>query len=72
RLTNGFSKRVDNHCAALALSFVWDNWGRPHATLKGQTPAQAAGLTDHAMTMADIVKLIDDAEFDAKLGKNSN
>ena len=45
RLTNAFSKKLDNHCHSLALYFTWYNWVRMHTTLK-QTPAQAAGLTD--------------------------
>ena len=50
RLTNAFSKKIENHCHALALYFVWYNWMRPHKSLKGQTPAQAAGLTNHTST----------------------
>ena len=58
RLTNAFSKRVDSHCAALALYFVWYNWVRIHKTLR-VTPAMAAGLTDKLMDMADIAAMID-------------
>lgn len=71
RLTNGFSKRFENHLAALALYFVWYNWVRIHSTLKA-TPAMAAGLTDKPMGMADVVDLIDAVEFEKNLGKNSN
>ena len=45
RLTNAFSKKLDNHVHAVALWTVWYNWWRRHATLR-TTPAQAAGLTD--------------------------
>ena len=45
RLTNAFSKKLDNHVHALALYFVWYNWCRRHTTTR-VTPAQAAGLTD--------------------------
>ena len=44
RLTNAFSKKLANHGYALALYFLWYNWLRPHKSLKGKTPAQAAGL----------------------------
>jgi IS1 family transposase len=62
RLTNAFSKKIDNHCHALALYFVWYNWCRVHKT-HGLTPAMAAGLTDKLLEMSDIVALIDGAEL---------
>jgi hypothetical protein len=62
RLTNAFSKKIDNHCHSLALYFVWYNWVRPHKALDKKTPAMVAGLTDRPMTMADIVNLIDAAQ----------
>ena len=58
RLTNAFSKRIDNHCHALALYFVWYNFVRIHKTLR-VTPAMAAGVTDRLRDMKDIVALID-------------
>ncbi len=58
RLTNAFSKRIDNHCHALALYFVWYNFVRIHKTLK-VTPAMAAGVTDTLRDMDWIVSLID-------------
>jgi IS1 family transposase len=61
RLTNAFSKKWENHCHSLALYFVWYNWMRKHKTL-GTTPAVAAGLTDETLTMADVVRLIDDRD----------
>ena len=45
RLTNGFSKKLENHCHALALYFVHYNFMRIHKTLR-VTPAMAAGITD--------------------------
>jgi IS1 family transposase len=60
RLTNAFSKRVQNHCHALALYFVWYNFVRIHKSLK-VTPAMAAGLTKTLWEMKDIVGLIDAA-----------
>ena len=58
RLTNAFSKRIDNHCHALALYFVWYNFARIHKTLR-VSPAMAAGVTDRLWDMTDIVALID-------------
>lgn len=58
RLTNAFSKKVENHCHALALYFMWYNFVRIHTTLR-VTPAMAAGVTDHLWSMKDIVNLID-------------
>src|SRR4030081_286500 len=59
RLTNAFSKKIDNHCHALALYFVWYNFVRIHKTLK-VSPAMAAGLTDRLWEMTDIVRLVDE------------
>ena len=61
RLTNGFSKKLENHYHALALYFVWYNWVRIHKTLR-VSPAMAAGLTDKLMDMRNIVALIDASE----------
>jgi IS1 family transposase len=58
RLTNVFSKKVDNHAAALALYFMYYNFGRKHMTLK-QTPAMAAGIADHIWSVEEIVSLLD-------------
>ncbi|MCW2310277.1 IS1 family transposase [Rhodobium gokarnense] len=59
RLTNAFSKKVDNHIHALSLYFVWYNFCRQHKSLKGSSPAMAAGLTDTLHDMEWIVGLID-------------
>jgi len=58
RLTNAFSKKVENHCHALALYFMWYNFVRIHKSLKS-TPAMEAGVTDKLWSMEDIVNLID-------------
>jgi len=56
RLTNAFSKKIENHCYAIALHFVHYNFCRIHKSLR-VTPAMEAGLTDNLMSIADIVKL---------------
>jgi IS1 family transposase len=58
RLTNAFSKKVENHCHALALYFVWYNFCRIHKSLR-VTPAMAAGVTDTLRDMEWIAGLID-------------
>jgi len=58
RLTNGFSKKAENHMAAVALYFMWYNFGRVHQTLR-VTPAMEAGIADHAWTAEEVVGLLD-------------
>lgn len=57
RLTNGFSKKIENHCFAIALHFMYYNWVKQHKTLR-VTPAMAAGLTKRFMSIEDIANLI--------------
>ncbi len=57
RLTNAFSKKLENHYHALALYFMFYNFVRIHKTLK-VTPAMAAGVTDRLWDMEDILSLI--------------
>ena len=61
RLTNGHSKKVENHEHALALHYVHYNFARPQKALGG-TPAMAAGLTDRVWSVEDIIALLDAAE----------
>ncbi len=61
RLTNAFSKKVENHALAVSLHFFNYNFCRKHQTLK-MTPAMAAGITDRVWSVADIVKLIEENE----------
>jgi IS1 family transposase len=58
RLTNAFSKKVENHEAAVALHFMFYNFGRIHQTLR-ITPAMAAGICDHIWSLEEIVHLAD-------------
>jgi IS1 family transposase len=57
RLTNAFSKKLENHCHAIALHFVYYNFVKQHKTLR-VTPAMAAGLTTKFMTLEDIANLV--------------
>ena len=60
RLTNAFSKKIENHELALALYFMYYNFARPHKTLANpypRTPAMAAGITGHIWTVQEIVSL---------------
>jgi len=57
RLTNAFSKKVENHKAAVNLYMTWYNLCRPHMTLK-KTPAMAAGLTDHVWSIAELLAAV--------------
>jgi IS1 family transposase len=54
RLTNGFSKKLDNFKSAVALHFGYYNFVRVHKTL-GMTPAMAGGVTDHVWTVPELV-----------------
>ena len=66
RLTNAFSKKVENHAHAVALHMMYYNFVRIHKTLR-VTPAMAAGVTDRLWEIADIAMLVEQAE--AKPGK---
>ena len=60
RLTNGFSKKVENHAAMVSLHFMFYNFGRVHSSLgKNTTPAMAAGVADHVWTCDEIAALVD-------------
>lgn len=78
RLTNGFSKKIENHAYAVALHMTYYNFVRVHSKLR-VSPAMAAGVTDRLWEVADIVKLVEASEQPAKRGpykkrdaKNSN
>ena len=57
RLTNAFSKKIDNRVAMTALYFMYYNFGRVHQTLR-VTPAMEAGVSDHVWSVEQIVALL--------------
>jgi hypothetical protein len=59
RLTNAFSKKLENHAAMVALYFMFYNFARVHQTLR-VTPAMEAGISDHVWNIAEIVNLLDE------------
>lgn len=61
RLTNAFSKKLENHMHAISLYFMFYNYCKIHKSLR-ITPAMAAGITEHVWEIADIVNLIPEAE----------
>ena len=60
RLTNGFSKKIENHIHALAIYFAYYNFCRIHQALR-VTPAMEAGLTDHVWTLEELAGLAEPA-----------
>jgi IS1 family transposase len=63
RLTNAFSKKVENLAAAVSLHFCHYNFCRAHQSLGPKTtPAMAAGLTDHVWTLDELIGLLEEAE----------
>ncbi len=61
RLTNGFSKKVENHAYAVALHFMHYNFARIHKTLR-VTPAMQAGISDHVWSLEEIAALVVEPE----------
>lgn len=61
RLTNAFSKKIENHAYAVALHFMYYNFVRIHQKLR-MTPAMAAGVTDRLWEISDIAALVEAAE----------
>ena len=69
RLTNGFSKKLRNHRAAVSLYVAHYNFCRPHETLQGITPAMAIGVTDHIWTIDELIDAADNPEGMAPTGR---
>lgn len=61
RLTNAFSKKVENHAHSIALHFMYYNYCRVHKTLH-VTPAMEAGLSDHVWSMEELASILPVAE----------
>lgn len=58
RLTNGHSKKLENHGHATSLYVVFYNYCRPHQALDGKTPSQASGLADHKWSIDELAGLV--------------
>jgi len=58
RLTNAFSKKLENHAHMLAIYFLYYNFCRVHQTLR-VTPAMEAGIANRVWTIEEMVKLLD-------------
>ena len=67
RLTNGFSKRLDNHAAAVALYVAHYNLCRMHEALR-VTPGMATGVTGRVWTVSDLIRAAEEAARDAGPG----
>src|SRR5713101_4313303 len=61
RLTNAFSKKFENHMHMVALYTVWYNYVKQHKSLKGISPAMAAGISDTLWSMTDLAEMVDAA-----------
>lgn len=59
RLTNAFSKKIENHMYMVALYTVWYNYVKQHKSLKGLSPAMAAGLSNVLWSVSDLAELVD-------------
>lgn len=68
RLTNAFSKKLENHVAAVALHSMFYNFVRVHQTLK-MSPAMAAGVTDRLWEVSDLIEMLE--AFEAKEGREA-
>ena len=58
RLTNAFSKKIENHAHAVALHMMYNNFVRIHQTVK-TTPAMAAGVTKRLWEIGDVVDVLE-------------
>jgi hypothetical protein len=68
RLTNGFSKKFENHGHQIALYFFHYNFCRVHKTLR-VTPAMEAGLTDHVWTLEELCSLLPEPKTSRQIEK---
>src|SRR6202022_4210410 len=58
-LTNAFSKKFENHMHMVALYTVWYNYVKQHKSLKGLSPAMAAGISATLWSMTELAEMID-------------
>ena len=58
RLTNAFSKKLENHIASIAIHYMHYNYVRVHQSLR-VTPAMEAGVSDHVWSIAELIALLD-------------
>ena len=65
RLSNGFSRKIENHAAAVALNYFAYNFVRIHRTLR-VSPAMAVDVTDRLFEVSDLVALLEAEEREAK------
>jgi len=65
RLTNAFSKKIENHAAAVAIWFMYYNFARVHTTLR-VTPAMEAGITDRVWTISEMCALLPERSSSAR------
>jgi hypothetical protein len=61
RLTNAFSKKFENHMHMVALYTVWYNYVKQHKSLKGLSPAMAAGISQTLWSVTDLAEMVDAA-----------
>jgi hypothetical protein len=61
RLTNAFSKKFENHMHMVALYAVWYNYVKQHKSLKGLSPAMAAGISNTLWSVTDLANMVDSA-----------
>jgi hypothetical protein len=73
RLTNGFSKKLENHAAAISLFVMHYNFCRVHEAHKKATPAMALGIADHPWSVGELLQAalgqIDRPELGARYGR---
>lgn len=67
RLTNGFSKKIENHVAAIAVHYLHYNFCRIHQSLR-VTPAMEAGVSDHVWPVSELVALLDSDSMSSRQG----
>jgi hypothetical protein len=70
RLTNAFSKKIENHAASVAIWFMYYNFCRVHQTLR-VTPAMESGLSNHVWSIAELCSLLPQPVSSARKAENN-